>query len=239
MIVLPAIDLMAGAAVRLRQGDPARRTTVGDDPVALARRWAGEGAEWLHVVDLDGAMAGAPAHVDVLQRICRAVSVPVQVGGGLRTLDDVRMIFGAGAARAVLGTAAVAGTLLRPAIEAFGNRIAVAIDVHDGQVATDGWQRTVAMTARDVAARLARDGVARFIYTDVRRDGMLTGPNLDGLRELIGALRVPVVLSGGVSSVDDVRLAAAAGAEGVIIGRALYEDRLSLAAALAAARGSA
>ncbi len=238
MIIYPAIDLMDGRAVRLRQGDPSRRTDVGDHPVALARRWADDGAAWLHVVDLDGARDGAPRHLAIIERMCGDVAIPVQVGGGLRTLVDLRAVFAAGAARAILATAAIAGDLLPRALAEFGDRIAVALDERDGRVAIDGWQTTTPLPALEAAARVIGAGAPRLIYTDIRRDGMLTGPDLAGLAALIARVRVPVILSGGVAAPADVRAAAVAGAEGVIIGRALYDCRLSLADAVRAAAGA-
>ncbi len=229
MIVYAAIDLRRGRAVRLRQGDVAREDVFADDPVAVARRWAAEGAPWLHVVDLDGALAGAPRHLDVVGRICRAVVIPVQVGGGLRRLDDVEAVLAAGAARAVLGTAALAGPLLRESVRRFGDRIAVALDARRGAVAVQGWQAVTDMPVVEAARRVVAAGTPRLIYTDVARDGMLAGPDLDGLVALVRAVAVPVVLAGGVTTPDDVRAAAAAGAEGVVVGRALYEGRLRLA----------
>jgi len=238
MIIYPAIDLMSDSAVRLRQGDPGRRIAVGDDPVALARRWAAEGARWLHLVDLDGAMAGAPRHLDLVRRICGAVSIPVQVGGGLRTVADLRAIFEAGAARAILGTAAVAGDLLPEAIAQFGDGIAVALDARGDLVAIEGWQQTSAVPVLEAARSMAKAGVARFIYTDVSRDGMLAGPNLAGLASLIAEVPVPVILSGGIATPDDLRAAAAAGAEGAVVGRALYDGRIRLDEALRAVTGA-
>jgi phosphoribosylformimino-5-aminoimidazole carboxamide ribotide isomerase len=235
VIVYPAIDLMSGVAVRLRQGDPAQRTAVGDDPLAVARRWRSEGATWLHVVDLDGAFAGEPRHTDVITRICRAVDIPVQVGGGLRTLADIGGALRAGASRIVVGTAAFDETTLRPALEEHGERLAVALDVRDDQVAVAGWTQRMRSPVLEVAIRLRDLGVARVVYTDVARDGMLAGPDLDGLRQVRAASALPVIVSGGVRSLDDVRAAAAAGAEGVIVGRALYDGRVTLAGARAAA----
>lgn len=235
MIVYPAVDLMAGEAVRLRQGDPSRRIVAAGDPVALARRWADEGAQWLHVVDLDGALAGSPRHLDVVGRICAAVPVPVQLGGGMRALADVCAAFDAGAARVILGTAAFDGDVLQGALAAFGDRIATALDARDGAVAVEGWQRKAPLSVLEAARRLAAAGVARLIYTDVARDGMLAGPDLEGLRRLRAEVAVPVILSGGIGTPEDVRVVAAAGAEGVIVGRALYEGRIVMAEALAAA----
>lgn len=238
MIVYPAIDLMDGRAVRLQQGDVSRRIDAGRDPIALARHWAGEGAPWLHVVDLDGAREGASRHLATIERICTDVPIPVQVGGGLRTIADLRAVFEVGAARAIVGTAAIAGALLPRALEEFGERIAVALDVHEDRVAIDGWQATAALSVLDAAHTLVEAGAPRLIYTDIARDGMLSGPDLSGLARLIAQVGVPVILSGGVASPADVMAAASAGAEGVIIGRALYEGRLSLREALGVATGT-
>jgi phosphoribosylformimino-5-aminoimidazole carboxamide ribotide isomerase len=233
-VVYPAIDLRGGRAVRLRQGDPARETMVGADPVGVARRWAAEGAAWLHVVDLDGALHGTPRHLSLVGRICRGVGVPVQVGGGLRTMTDLRGAFDAGAGRAILGTGALAPDLLAEAVAAFGDRIAVALDARDGRVAVAGWQQLSALPILDAVRRLADAGVARVIYTDIARDGMLTGLNVEGLRQVVAATDMPVIASGGIAAVDDLRAAQAAGAEGAIIGRALYDGRVTLAGALSA-----
>jgi phosphoribosylformimino-5-aminoimidazole carboxamide ribotide isomerase len=207
---------------------------VGDAPVTLARRWVADGAEWLHVIDLDGAIQGTPRHLPLVRDICRAVSVPVQVGGGLRTVDDLHAVFDAGAERAILGTAALAGDLLAVAVALFGDRIAVALDARDGMMALEGWQRTSSMPVIEAAQRFARLGSPRFIYTDVARDGMLAGPNIGGLVRLVSTVGVPVILSGGITTLADVRAAQAAGAEGAIIGRALYSGRLALREVLAA-----
>ncbi len=235
MTIYPAIDLLEGRAVRLRQGDPSRRTEFGDDPVAVARRWVERGASWLHVVDLDGALAGAPRHLDFIERLCRYAAVPVQVGGGLRAMTDLDAVFYAGAARAILGTGALDPELLAAAIGRFGERIAVALDARDGLVVIHGWQDTTSLSLTDAAVRLAEAGVPRFIYTSVARDGMMRGPDLAGLASLRAAVGTPVILSGGIASLGDITAAAQAGAEGAIIGRALYDGRLSLDDALRAA----
>lgn len=239
MTIYPAIDLLEDRAVRLRQGDPSRLTRFGDDPVAVAEGWVEQGAVWLHVVDLDGALSGVPRHLALIERICRSVATPVQVGGGLRTLSDLDAVFEAGAARAILGTAALDATVLGAALDRFGQRIAVALDARDGLVAIRGWRDTASLAVVDAAAGLEGAGAPRFIYTNIARDGMLTGPDLEGLASLRAAVRAPVVLSGGIASTADVVAAARAGAEGVVIGRALYDGRLSLREVLNAVEGYA
>lgn len=239
MTIYPAIDLLDARAVRLQQGDPARATPFGEDPVAVARGWVDQGAVWLHVVDLDGALLGSPRHLTLIERICRAVAAPVQVGGGLRTLADLDAVFRAGAARAILGTAALDPDILPAALDRFGERVAVALDAQDGLVAIHGWQDTAALAVVDAAQMLATAGVTRFVYTNIARDGMLGGPDLTGLVSLRAVVSVPVVLSGGIASERDVEAAARAGAEGVIIGRALYDGRLSLRDAMRAGDGCA
>jgi phosphoribosylformimino-5-aminoimidazole carboxamide ribotide isomerase len=238
-VLYPAIDLMAGQAARLRQGDPSRRTLFDADPAAIARRWEAEGARWLHVVDLDGALVGTPRHLAIVRRICGAVRIPVQVGGGLRSMADLRAVFDAGAARAILGTAAFVGDLLSEALAAFGTRIAVALDARAGQVAIEGWRRTWHLPVVEAARRLAARGAPRFVYTDVAADGMLLGPNLDGLRRLLAATPVPVIAAGGIATIEHLRHVAAAGAEGAVVGRALYDGGLALGAALAAVGSTA
>ena len=237
MTVYPAIDLMAGSAVRLRQGNPSRRFVVAQDPVGLARRWEDEGAGWLHLVDLDGAFSGRPCHLDLVGRICGAVGIPVQVGGGLRSPADLDAVLSSGAARVILGTAALQDGLLAEALARFGGRIVAALDASDGMVVTEGWQYTSRASVVETAHRLAAAGVRRFVYTDVARDGMLAGPNMKGLTDVVAASRVPVIVSGGIATLDHLRSAAAAGAEGAIVGRALYDGHLTLAEAVAAAAG--
>jgi phosphoribosylformimino-5-aminoimidazole carboxamide ribotide isomerase len=244
MIVFPAIDLRQGQVVRLRQGDPAAQTTYSSDPAEVARRWAGEGAEWLHVVNLDGAFgetAELPLNLRRLAEICAATGVPVQFGGGLRSLAAIRRVLEIGATRAVLGTAAVRNpALVTQALAEFGpERIVIGIDARDGLVAIQGWQETSALLAGDLARRMAGLGASWAVYTDIARDGMLEGVNVASTADLAQASGLQVIASGGVAGVGDVeRLAAyqATGIAGVIIGQALYAGKIDLPAALAAAR---
>jgi phosphoribosylformimino-5-aminoimidazole carboxamide ribotide isomerase len=243
MIVYPAIDLRGGQCVRLVEGDFGRETVYGDDPVAVARRWAAAGAAWLHVVDLDGARAGQPAQLDLVEAICRAVAIPVQVGGGLRDAAAVRAVLAAGAARAILGTVAVRDPAACGAIcRAHPGRIAVGLDARDGGVRTAGWLEGSEARVTEIAPRMAALGAATIIYTDIGRDGTERGPDLTGTVAVARAAGIPVIASGGVGRLDDVRAAAALGGEGVdgiIVGRALYTGAVRLEDALAVAREAA
>lgn len=235
MEVIPAIDLRDGRCVRLYQGDYARETVFADDPVAMAQRWQAAGAVRLHVVDLDGAAAGRPVNGDVVRRIVAAVSIPVQLGGGLRTLADIAAALEAGVARAILGTAAIEDeALLEEACRRYGDAIAVAIDARGGVVAVRGWREATTVEAVVLASRVIELGARRLIYTDVLRDGTLTGPNVEATAALVAAVPVPVIASGGVSSLDDLRRLAAVGVEGAIVGQALYTGAIDLAEAIAA-----
>ncbi len=229
MLVIPAIDLDAGRCVRLVQGDFDRQTVYGDDPVEIARRWADLGARWLHVVDLDGARAGRPAQLDLVERIAR-VGVPVQLGGGLRSLEHVREALERGATRVVLGTAAVeAPDLLRAAIVAYGaERVVLGVDARDGLVATRGWRQTTTVRALDVVSEALRVGVERVVFTDIARDGTLSSPNYAALEEVVRT-GARVIASGGVASRAHLeRLAGIDGVEAAIVGRALYDGTLSI-----------
>ena len=239
MLVLPAVDIRGGRCVRLIQGAVDQERVYLDDPVASARRWEADGAPWVHVVDLDGAFSGRPVNTEVILRLISAVRIPVEVGGGVRTLEAVERLLGEGAARVILGTAAISSPeMLTEASRRFGERIAVAVDARDGRVATEGWVKTTAETASAVAARVEEAGVRRIIYTDIGRDGMLQGPNRAAFEAILHAVRIPVVASGGISSVEDLhslRRLEPLGLEGVIVGRALYEGRVRLRDLLAAA----
>jgi len=239
MTVFPAIDLRGGRCVRLMQGAFDRETVYGEDPVAMAERWAAAGARWLHVVDLDGARAGRPVQAEIVAAICRAVKIPVQVGGGLRDEAAVGAVLAAGAARAVVGTIAVTEPARCAAIcRAHPGRVAVGLDARDGRLRTAGWTEASGVEAGTAAAEAARMGAAAIIYTDIGRDGTEHGPDLDGTRAVARAAGIPVIASGGVGSVDDVRAVAALAADGVagvIVGRALYTGAVDLREALAAA----
>jgi phosphoribosylformimino-5-aminoimidazole carboxamide ribotide isomerase len=234
VIVIPAVDVLDGRAVRLLRGDYNRVTETRGDPVALARAWAATGARLIHVVDLDGARTGERVNGAVIERLCRAVTVPVEVGGGLRTAEAVAAVLEGGAARAVLGTAALKDRrLLREVLETWGQRIVVGIDARDGYVATEGWREDSDRPATELVREVVALGACHIIYTDIARDGALGGPNLAALRQMIEAAGVPVIASGGVGTLDDLRQLRDAGAAGAIVGRALYSGAIDLPDAIA------
>jgi phosphoribosylformimino-5-aminoimidazole carboxamide ribotide isomerase len=234
---IPAIDIRDGRCVRLVQGDYARERVFADDPVAMAQHWADQGAQRLHVVDLDGARDGAQANRRPIQRLIRAVGIPVQVGGGVRSLDTAEALLADGADRVVVGTAAAEHLdQLGQWMASLGpERLVVGVDARAGHVATHGWTATTDLQATDFCRSLADLGVVRVLYTDISRDGTLAGPNVAALRTLVeGEPCLKVLASGGVARLDDLRALAEAGAEGAIIGTALYDGRLSLDTVLAA-----
>jgi len=234
VIVIPAIDLLDGRVVRLRQGDFRTPTVYAEDPVGVARTWMRQGAQWVHVVDLDGARTGRPCHLATVERIA-AEGVRVQLGGGLRDEETIAQALCCGASRVVVGTVALRDpALLARLCAQFNERITVALDVRDGQVTVAGWREEEPVTLEQAAERVLKAGVMRLLVTDVRADGMLRGPNLDLYRRAV-ALGVPVIASGGVRDPADIAALREVGVEGVIVGRALYEGTLLLAEALAAA----
>ncbi len=238
MIVIPAIDLKGGRCVRLVQGKASAETVFSDDPVAVAERWESEGARRLHVVDLDGAFGGRPAQTALIHKITRAVSIPVEVGGGLRTMEHVEAVLETGVRWAIVGTrAALDPGFLGDVCRRFGDRIIVGLDASDGRVAVDGWTRVLELEAVTLARDAAAAGACTIIYTDIARDGTQTGPNVRSTEALARAAKIPVIASGGVGSLEDIRqLSAIPGIDGVIVGRALYTGAVSLRAALAEAR---
>ncbi|MBI3744505.1 MAG: 1-(5-phosphoribosyl)-5-[(5-phosphoribosylamino)methylideneamino]imidazole-4-carboxamide isomerase, partial [Chloroflexi bacterium] len=227
--VIPAIDLRGGRCVRLFQGDFARETVFSDDPVGVAQRWESLGAPRLHVVDLDGAAQGKPANTAVIERIAQTIRIPIQVGGGLRTLESVDTLVQAGAGRVVLGTAAAEDpALVRQAVERHGERIVVGVDARNGMVATHGWVKQQQMKAIDLVRQMERLGVARFVYTDIAKDGVLAGPSYESTQEVVAATRAAVIASGGVASIEHLQRLAAIGVEGAIVGKALYTGAVDL-----------
>ena len=241
MILLPAIDILGGQAVRLAQGDYAARTDYDADPLDAALRWVRDGARWLHVVDLDGARSGEPANLEHVQRITAAAGVPVQVGGGLRTIEAVAAAIQAGAARVVLGTAAFRDQdFLDECVARYRERVVVSVDGRGGLLAAAGWTEQTDIPVQAVFTQLGRRGVSRFVFSSIERDGMLTGPDFDGIRAAAAAVRGSFIYSGGVSTLDDLRALAAlrqVNLTGVIVGKALYESRLNVADAQAALDG--
>ena len=241
MILYPAIDIRGGKAVRLLQGDYERETTYDADPVDAARRWAEEGAEFLHVVDLDGAKAGAPQNLDHVRRIAAAVDCPIQVGGGLRDPESVAAVLEAGAARVVIGTAALRDPeFLDAALSAHGERVVVSVDTRGDKVSLSGWTETSDVEAPAAVADLSGRGVQRFLCTAIEVDGTMEGPAVEQLNEIAAATPGQVIASGGVgdlSHLEQLAAEAAPNIEGAIVGRALYERKFTVAEALEALRG--
>ncbi|MBZ0136251.1 MAG: 1-(5-phosphoribosyl)-5-[(5-phosphoribosylamino)methylideneamino]imidazole-4-carboxamide isomerase [Planctomycetes bacterium] len=239
-VIYPAIDLRGGRVVRLQQGRADAETTYGEDAPAIAKGFAAQGAEWLHVVNLDGAFGEAGENLTVLRAICDSVGVPVEFGGGLRTVEDVEQAFNAGVARVILGTVALRNPeLVRELAAEFVDKVAVGIDARDGKVAVEGWVETSEVTALELANRMVDAGVTRFIYTDIARDGMLVGPDLDGAKQL-GESGAKIIASGGVGDLQHIATAAATGGhvDGLIIGKALYEGRFTVRQALDTVKGT-
>ncbi|NLY02062.1 MAG: 1-(5-phosphoribosyl)-5-[(5-phosphoribosylamino)methylideneamino]imidazole-4-carboxamide isomerase [Rhodopirellula sp.] len=237
MQIWPAIDLRGGKCVRLQQGDYARETVFGDDPAAMARHWVDQGAECLHLVDLDGARQGHPGNLTAVRAIVAAVDVPCELGGGIRSETTIREALDLGLVRLVVGTPAIKEPdWFRRMCRLFPGKLALGIDAKEGRVATDGWLETSEIAAVDLARRFTGEPIAAIIYTDIATDGMMAGPNVAAMAEMQAAVEVPVVASGGVTTSEDVSRLAAVPMAGCIIGRALYEGTLSLPDALAALR---
>lgn len=237
MLVIPAIDLKDGRCVRLRQGDIREETVYSEDPPAMALHWEQFGARFLHVVDLNGAIEGQPKNASWIEAILKAVSVPVQVGGGVRTMETIREYLSLGVSRVVLGTAALQDrTLLERACAEFPNRLVVGLDARDGKVAVRGWTSLSDTSATELLKTLSGYPLCGVIYTDIAKDGMLEGPNLAALREVVGCAPVPVIASGGITRIEDLRAIKGLGprVEGAIVGKALYDGKLDLKQAMAA-----
>jgi phosphoribosylformimino-5-aminoimidazole carboxamide ribotide isomerase len=237
MIVIPAIDIKGGKCVRLLQGRADAQTVFSEDPVAVARRWATEGARLIHVIDLDGALEKKPRNVDLIREILATVEIPLQVGGGIRNMDSIGRYLELGVARVIIGTEAIRNPqLVKDACRRFPERVMVGIDARDGRVAVEGWTETTTVEAIDLARRFEDQGVAAINFTDIHRDGMQTGPNLEETGRLAAAIHVPVIASGGVATLEDIRNLLPLeklGVVGVITGKALYSGSLDLGEAIA------
>jgi len=242
MIVIPAVDIKGGRCVRLKQGRMSEETVYSDDPVQMAVTWVRKGAERIHLVDLDGAVGGKRVNAEVIRSIVRSVGVPVELGGGIRSLDSVEFYLGAGVQWVILGTVAFKNpTLMEEACRRFPGRVMLAIDARDGRVAVEGWTEDTDRSAIDIAGAFDGLGMAAVIYTDIQRDGMSVGSNLQATGELADALETPVIASGGISGIEDIRKVktlSGRGVTGVITGRALYEGTLDLEQAIRVSKES-
>jgi len=233
MTIYPAVDIKDGRCVRLRQGSYSDITVFGDDPLEMALRWQKAGSRFLHVVDLDCARGRGSINRELIGRIIKALDIPVQTGGGIRTMADIDEVLSLGAARVILGTSAVRDPeLVEQAVAKYGGRIAVGIDARNGLVAIEGWEQTSQLTAVAFARRMERLGVETIIYTDIARDGMLTGPNLEAMGEMQRSVSMAVIASGGVSSIDDLIRLKQTGVAGAIVGKAIYTGAIDLEEAL-------
>jgi len=229
MRIIPAIDLIDGKCVRLYQGDFAKTTEVAPDPVTQLKRFIADGAELVHVVDLDGARTGRPAQLELIETLCKASSVPIEVGGGIRDLDTVRKYAEIGADRIVLGTAAIENPeFLKAAVKEFPEKIVAGIDAKNGKVATHGWLSVTEMDAINFAKEMESLGVQRIVFTDISRDGTMKGPNLEALKSLLDAVSCDIIASGGITSEEDVKNLSAIGIQEGIVGKAIYEGKIRL-----------
>ncbi len=238
MIILPAIDIKDGQCVRLYQGDYAKTTVYDSDPARVAERWHKTGAKWLHVVDLDGAAQGYPVSIEIIKKVRAATHAHIEVGGGLRTMEHIQQVFGTGVDRIILGTIAITNrALLQEALTRYGDKIAIGLDARDGRIAIAGWRETSDVTATDLAKELSKLGVRRFVYTDIARDGAMTGPNIEAIGRMQETIiqstsTYSLIASGGVSSLGDLHVLAAVGVEGAIVGKALYTGDIDLHTAI-------
>jgi len=239
MIIIPAIDLRAGKCVRLVEGKLERETIYSDEPAAVARVWENCGAQWLHVVDLDGAFAGSPRNLDTISSIINTVNIPIQVGGGIRDMETIERLLQMGVARVILGTVAIQNpSLVKEAVSRFGERIVVGIDAREGKVAIEGWGLTAEKDVQELAGEVGDMGVSRIIFTDISRDGTLKGPNTEAVKKLALSCKLKIIASGGVSTIKDIEALKAlepVGVEGVIVGKALYAGTVDIVEALAVA----
>ncbi len=235
MIIYPAIDIIDGKCVRLQQGSYSEVTVFGDSPVDMARKWESLGAEYLHVVDLDGARSGKSENAEIIKQIAKTLKIPVQIGGGIRNLETIETYLSGGLSRVILGTSAVNNReMLVSALKEYKDKIAVGIDAKDGKVAIHGWEKTSDFTAVEFAREVESLGTKTIIYTDISRDGMLKGPNLQAMKEMADSVSLNVIASGGVSKLTDIVDLKQTGVSGVIVGKALYTGNVNLKEAIEA-----
>jgi phosphoribosylformimino-5-aminoimidazole carboxamide ribotide isomerase len=236
MLIIPAVDIKAGKCVRLIQGERDRETIYSDDPCLMAQKWVDMGAELLHLVDLDGAFEGKPVNFDIIKQIVSSIKIPVQLGGGIRTLKSIEEYFSVGVNRVILGTAALEDHgMVKEACRISPDRIILGLDAKDGYVAVKGWTQVVRKRARDLVKEFEGLGLRAIIYTDIKRDGMMTGPNIQGVKELAPSIKIPLIVSGGISSlkdIEDISNLKEGNIEGMIIGKALYEKSIDFKEAL-------
>lgn len=233
MIIYPAVDVRDGKCVRLTQGEFNKETVYADNPVEMALRWAELGAEYLHVVDLDGARTGKGQNLDVISEMAAKIGIPVQLGGGIRTIEMIESVLGKGIKRVILGTSAVKDPeLVKCAIKNFEDNVVIGIDAKDGMVAIEGWEKTSEFKAVDFAKKMESLGAKTIIYTDIARDGMLNGPNLKAMEEMVKAVNIDVIASGGVGKIEDIKNLKQVGVSGAIVGRALYTGDVDLRQAI-------
>ncbi|MGE5330114.1 MAG: 1-(5-phosphoribosyl)-5-[(5-phosphoribosylamino)methylideneamino]imidazole-4-carboxamide isomerase [Deltaproteobacteria bacterium] len=229
MIVFPAIDIRNGKCVRLYKGEFDKETVYSDDPAGMALNWQNQGAKYLHVVDLDGARAGSPQNLETIQKIIKAVNIPVQIGGGIRNIDTAKKIIEIGAERIIIGTSAITEPAMLPkAVEELGEKLVVGIDSKDGLVAIQGWETKSSRTTLDFAKEIKKMGIKTIICTEISRDGTLQGPDTDGIKVLVQQTGIDVIASGGVGSLDDLIELKQAGAKGAIVGKALYSGNITM-----------
>lgn len=234
MRIYPAIDIKDGKCVRLLRGNFDDVTVYGDDPVQMAKKWESLGGEFIHVVDLDGALKGTGVNAEAIENIARSVSVPVQTGGGIRNMEDIKKRIASGVNRVIIGTKAVSDAdFVRRAVAEYGDKIVIGIDAKDGMVAVEGWEKTSDFTAVEFAKKMADIGVKTIVYTDIATDGTLMGPNVTAMAEMVKATGIDIIASGGIGSLEHIKTLVPTGVEGVIVGRALYTGNVSLEDAVA------
>ncbi len=237
MRIYPAIDIKDGQCVRLFKGQFTDVTVYGDSPAEMAKKWEAQGGEYIHVVDLDGALKGHGVNADKIREICNSVNVPVQTGGGIRTMEDISAKLAAGVDRVIIGTKAVSDReFVKRAVDKYGEKIVIGIDAKDGMVAIEGWEKTSEFTAVEFAETMVSIGVKTIVYTDIATDGTLAGPNVSAMADMVGAVNADIIASGGIGSLEHIKSLVPTGVEGVIVGKALYTEKVSLPEAVKAVK---